>query len=161
LGLPLSARVGHVQTEQASHALSDRGCRDRASRRSCGLAPFLSLRYWKGTTMPKQYVSKAVGIDLGTTNSAVAVMNPADTDILIHKEGRRETTPSCVWKDPRSGDVIVGAKAFARIGHKPAPVRSIKRSMGRQTKVWLTNEEVTPEEISAHILREMKRQIEE
>jgi molecular chaperone DnaK len=111
--------------------------------------------------MPKQYISKAVGIDLGTTNSAVALMNPTDTEILIHKEGRRETTPSCVWKDPRSSEIIVGAKAFARIGHKPAPVRSIKRSMGRQTRVSLTHEAATPEEISAHILREMKRQIED
>jgi molecular chaperone DnaK len=114
----------------------------------------------KETIVPKQYVSKAVGIDLGTTNSVVAMMSPTDTEIILHKEGRRETTPSCVWKDPRSGEIIVGSKAFARIGHKPAPVRSIKRSMGRQTKVQLTDEALTPEEISAHILREMKRQIE-
>lgn len=113
--------------------------------------------------MSKQFVSKAVGIDLGTTNSVVTVMNPADAEIVIHKERgtKRETTPSCVWKDPRSGQIVVGSRAYGRIGHKPTPIRSIKRSMGKQIKVLLTNEQVTPEEVSAHILREMKRQIEE
>ena len=113
--------------------------------------------------MKKYVMSKAVGIDLGTTNSAVAVMKPTDTEIVIHSEAKtkRETTPSCVWKDPRSGQIIVGPRAFSRIGTKPLPIRSIKRKMGRQTTVKLTNEEASPEQISAHILREMKRQIEE
>ncbi len=112
--------------------------------------------------MTKQIVSKAVGIDLGTTNSAVAVMNTTDTEIIIHKDPRqkRETTPSCVWKDPKSGAIVVGSKAFRRIGTAPVPIRSIKRSMGTQTTVTLTNEELTPEQVSAHILREMKQQIE-
>jgi molecular chaperone DnaK len=113
--------------------------------------------------MDKQIVSKAVGIDLGTTNSAVAVMNQMDTDIIIHKDkiARRETTPSCVWKDPRTGDIVVGHKAFIRIGTSPSPIRSIKRLMGQQTKVMLTNEEVTPEQVSSYVLKEMKKQIEE
>src|SRR2546425_2996104 len=110
--------------------------------------------------MAKQIISKAVGIDLGTTNSAVAVMNLTDTDIVIHSDPntKRETTPSCVWKDPRSGQMIVGRKAFSRIGSTPSPIRSIKRSMGKQTTVLLTDQQVTPERVSANILSEMKQQ---
>jgi molecular chaperone DnaK len=110
-----------------------------------------------------QIVSKAVGIDLGTTNSAVAVMNPSDTDIIIHRDpvANRETTPSCVWKDPRTGEVVVGHKAFRRVGGTPSPIRSVKRLMGRQEKLRLTDEDVSPEEVSAAILREMRSQIEQ
>jgi molecular chaperone DnaK len=51
--------------------------------------------------------------------------------------------------------------AFSRIGTKPLPIRSIKRLMGTAEKVMLTDELMKPEEVSACILREMKRQIEE
>jgi len=113
--------------------------------------------------MPTQLISKAVGIDLGTTNSAVAVLDPSDTDIIIHRDPKmkRQTTPSCVWKDPKAGSIVVGHKAFRRIGTMPSPVRSAKRSMGDPIKLTLTDEEVTPEQASAYILAEMKRQIEE
>jgi len=113
--------------------------------------------------MNKQLISKAVGIDLGTTNSAVAVMTLADTEIVIHSDSRtrRETTPSCVWKDPRSQQKIVGSRAFQRIGTIPEPIRSIKRLMGKQVTVPLSDESVSPEEVSSLILQEMKRQIEE
>ncbi|WP_164836202.1 Hsp70 family protein [Actinacidiphila soli] len=110
-----------------------------------------------------QYVSKAVGIDLGTTNSAVAVMNPTDTDIVIHQGGMNaRTTPSCVWRNPNSGELVVGRKAFARVGSTPEPITSVKRLMGSPSTVKLAeNEKRTPVEISAEILREMKRQIEQ
>src|SRR2546430_2753950 len=109
-----------------------------------------------------QIFSKAVGIDLGTTNSAVAVMNRTDTDIVIHRENRHTTTtPSCVWKDPRSGEIVVGRMAFRRVGSVPEPIRSIKRLMGHRTTVSVTDEEMTPEQVSALILTEMKRQIEQ
>lgn len=113
--------------------------------------------------MTKSILSKAIGIDLGTTNSVVAIMDPTDTEIVLHNDqaAKRETTPSCVWKDPKSGQVIVGRKAYSRIGNHPKPIRSIKRKMGQTDTVTLTNEQATPEEISAHILREMRRQIEE
>jgi molecular chaperone DnaK len=113
--------------------------------------------------MIDQIVSKAVGIDLGTTNSAVAVMDPTDTDIVLHRDerSRAQTTPSCVWKDPRSGELVVGSKAFRRIGTNPEPVRSIKRQMGKRRTVLVTDEELAPEQVSAAILAEMRRQIEQ
>jgi molecular chaperone DnaK len=116
----------------------------------------------RGHKMATQIFSKAVGIDLGTTNSAVAVLNPTDTDIVIHRDKtKRETTPSCVWKDPKTGEIKVGSIAFRRRGSSPAPVRSIKRHMGEQITVDLSGERKSPEQISAYILGEMKRQIEE
>jgi molecular chaperone DnaK len=108
-----------------------------------------------------QLFSKAVGIDLGTTNSAVAVMNRTDTDVIIHEARHATTTPSCVWKDPRSGEIVVGRMAFRRIGTTPEPIRSIKRLMGHQTTVQVTDEQMSPEQVSAAILGEMKRQIEQ
>ena len=109
-----------------------------------------------------QILSKPVGIDLGTTNSAVAIMNATDTDLVIYRDPnmKSETTPSCVWKNARSGEIVVGRQAFRRIGTAPSPVRSIKRSMGRQIKVRLSDEDASPEQISAYILNEMRRQIE-
>lgn len=112
--------------------------------------------------MAKHILSKAVGIDLGTTNSVIATMNQTDTAIVVHsdQDTKRQTTPSCVWKNGKTGEIVVGRKAYSRIGNEPQPVRSIKRLMGNQRTVSLTNEQATPEEISAYILREMKRQIE-
>lgn len=109
-----------------------------------------------------QILSKAVGIDLGTTNSSVAMMNATDTELVIYRDPtmKSETTPSCVWKNAKSGEIVVGRQAFRRIGTAPSPVRSIKRSMGRQIKVKLTDEEASPELISSYILKEMRRQIE-
>ncbi|HJP72919.1 MAG TPA: Hsp70 family protein [Pseudonocardiaceae bacterium] len=108
-------------------------------------------------------VSKGVGIDLGTTNSAVAVMNQTDEDIVIHSDPTTKslTTPSCVWKDPKSGELVVGRKAFRRIGNTPEPIRSIKRLMGHPTTVRVTDEDMSPEQVSAAILAEMKQQIEQ
>lgn len=110
----------------------------------------------------QQTFSKAVGIDLGTTNSAVAIMNRTDNEVVIHRETRHTlTTPSCVWKDPRAGEIVVGRMAARRVGTAPEPVRSVKRLMGRSTTVRVTDEDMTPEQVSAHILAEMKRQIEQ
>ncbi|MFI0480183.1 Hsp70 family protein [Actinomadura sp. 9N215] len=110
-----------------------------------------------------QIASKAVGIDLGTTNSAVAVMDPTDTDIVIHRDpvSKSRTTPSCVWRADPGSELIVGRKALARIGNRNEPVRSIKRRMGQSSAVLVGGAEMLPEEVSAAILAEMKRQIEE
>jgi molecular chaperone DnaK len=111
----------------------------------------------------RQSTSKGVGIDLGTTNSVVAVLNPTDTDIVLHRDRNSKSpiTPSCVWQDPRTGEVVVGRKAIARGGLALPPVRSVKRLMGKKQLVRLGNAEVTPEHVSSLILAEMKRQIEE
>ncbi|MEV2217805.1 Hsp70 family protein [Streptomyces sp. NPDC050997] len=112
--------------------------------------------------MTQQIVSKAVGIDLGTTNSAVAVMNPSDSEIVIHRDPvtKSATTPSCVWRAPSGGELVVGRKAFARRGSSPEPITSVKRLMGTRETVGLGNERLTPQQVSAATLREMKRQIE-
>ena len=107
----------------------------------------------------KQINSKVVGIDLGTTNSAISVFDPADKKILTYTdhETGSDTTPSVVYKDPITGEILVGDKAVNRIGTIPEPVRSIKRQMGRDMKVMLTDTQVSPEEVSAYILSDMKR----
>ncbi|GHJ42009.1 Hsp70 family protein [Streptomyces sp. TS71-3] len=109
-----------------------------------------------------QWMSKAVGIDLGTTNSAVAVMSPSDTDTVIHQDPttKAQTTPSCLWRD-RAGKLVVGRKAFARVGSEPRPITSVKRLMGTGRTVELAGVEMTPAEVSAEILREMRSQIEQ
>jgi molecular chaperone DnaK len=110
-----------------------------------------------------QIMSKAVGIDLGTTNSAVAMLDPTDTEILIHRDpvSKSPTTPSCVWRNPATGELVVGRKALIRVGNPPEPIRSIKRLMGQRSTVSVSGKEMSPEEVSAAILGEMKRQIEE
>ena len=110
----------------------------------------------------RQLVSKAVGIDLGTTNSAVAVMNRTDSDILIHQDPTTKsyTTPSCVWQGRGAAEPVVGRKAFARKGSKPEPISSIKRLMGTRAAVELGGERLSPQQVSALILAEMRRQIE-
>lgn len=110
-----------------------------------------------------QIMSKGVGIDLGTTNSVVAVLNPTDTDIVLHRDptSKSPTTPSCVWQDPRNGEMVVGRKAIARAGLNPPPVRSIKRLMGKKETVRLGDASVTPEQVSAVILSAMKHQVEQ
>src|SRR5262249_7717771 len=102
----------------------------------------------------EQIISKGVGIDLGTTNSAVAILNPTDTEIIIHRDpvSKSPTTPSCVWKSPVTGELVVGRMAVARTGTTPEPIRSIKRLMGGRQTVSLAGEEMRPEQVSAMIL---------
>ena len=111
-----------------------------------------------------QIINKAIGIDLGTTNSAVGIMNPADNEVILFRDdSNRETTPSCVWRNPDAPDAekfVVGFKAFCRRGTSPAPVRSFKRLMGKNVKMNLGGGcYKTPVELSADVLKEMKRQI--
>jgi molecular chaperone DnaK len=104
--------------------------------------------------------TRAIGIDLGTTNSAVAMLDPNDRDLVMWKDAQeRATLPSCVWFDPRTKEVVVGSRAYARRGTAPEPISSIKRSMGTQTKVALGGEQQTPAQISSLILRELKTQM--
>jgi molecular chaperone DnaK len=106
-------------------------------------------------------VSKGIGIDLGTTNSGVAVMGLTDSHIIMaHDKHGVATTPSCVWHDPKKGDLVVGKLAFRRRGSYPEPIVSIKRWMGTNRTVKLGDKDMSPEQVSAEILNELRRQIE-
>ncbi len=98
-------------------------------------------------------MSKIIGIDLGTTNSCVAVMEGKEVKVITNPEGNR-TTPSVVaFKD---GERIVGDAAKRQIVTNKNSVSSIKRLMGTNQKVSLEGKEYTPQEISAMILQYMK-----
>lgn len=98
-------------------------------------------------------MSKIIGIDLGTTNSAVAVMEGGEPKIIPNNEGNR-TTPSVV--SFKNGERIVGDAAKRQIITNENTVASIKREMGSNHKVSLEGKEYSPEEISAMILQYMK-----
>jgi molecular chaperone DnaK len=103
---------------------------------------------------------KILGIDLGTTNSAFAVMEGGDPEIITNEEGDR-TTPSVVAYD--DGELLVGKPAKNQAVQNPEQtVASIKRHMGEEDyTVELGDDEYTPEEISARILQKIKRDAEE
>ena len=98
-------------------------------------------------------MSKIIGIDLGTTNSCVAVMDGGEAKVITNPEGNR-TTPSVVaFKD---GDRIVGDAAKRQVVTNKNSVISIKRLIGTSEKVELEGKKYTPEEVSAMILTYMK-----
>ncbi len=102
---------------------------------------------------------KIVGIDLGTTNSGIAYMEGGKPTIIPNAEGKR-LTPSVVGITPK-GEVIVGELAKRQAVSMPErTVRSIKRKMGQDYKVKIGDKEYTPQEISAMILKKMKRDAE-
>jgi molecular chaperone DnaK len=105
--------------------------------------------------------NKILGIDLGTTNSAFAIMEGGDPEIIVNGEGDR-TTPSVVaFTD--DGERLIGKPAKNQAIQNPdRTVQSIKRHMGDQDHtVEIDDEEYTPEEISAMILQKIKRDAEE
>lgn len=104
---------------------------------------------------------RILGIDLGTTNSAVAVMEGAEPEILPNERGER-TTPSVVSYDGETGQCRIGTPAKNRaIKHPEQTIRSIKRHMGdREYEADLGGETLTPEEASARLLARLKRDAE-
>jgi len=105
-------------------------------------------------------MAKAVGIDLGTTNSAVAVLEGGEPVIIPNSEGGR-TTPSVVAIS-KNGEWLVGQVAKRQAVTNPDnTVTSIKRKMGTTDKVKLGDKEYTPPEISAKILQKLKADAEE
>ena len=99
-------------------------------------------------------MSKIIGIDLGTTNSCVAVLEGGEAKVIANAEGER-TTPSVVaFKD---GKIIVGGAAKRQMVINPDTIRSIKRLMGTNKKVKANGKEYTPEEVSAMILGDLKK----
>lgn len=103
--------------------------------------------------------SKVIGIDLGTTFSAVSVVEAGQPKILINSEGSR-ITPSVVGLS--NGEIIVGALAKRQAVVNPDnTIYSIKRKMGTSDKVLLGGKPQSPEQISAYILQKLKKDAEE
>ena len=103
-------------------------------------------------------MGKIIGIDLGTTNSCVAVMEGGEAKVIANAEGAR-TTPSVVaFKD---GEIQVGEVAKRQVITNPDTVSSIKRKMGLTYKVKVGKKEYTPQEISAMILQNLKKTAED
>ena len=98
-------------------------------------------------------MGKIIGIDLGTTNSCVAVLEAGVPKVIPNPEGER-TTPSVVAF--KKGERIVGESAKRQALTNPNTVSSIKRKMGTDEKVELEGKKYTPEEISAMILSYLK-----
>jgi molecular chaperone DnaK len=128
-------------------------------------------------------VAKSIGIDLGTTNSCVAVLEGGDPVVITNSEGER-TTPSVVAFDRKSGERLVGQLARRQAVTNPErTIYSIKRFMGRRygevkeeaarvgyevksgsggdVRIEVTGKEYSPPEISAMILQKLKRDAEE
>jgi len=99
-----------------------------------------------------------IGIDLGTTNSVVAILEGGKPAVLENPEGQR-TTPSVVAF--KNGEVIVGGAAKRQAVTNPDTVISVKRKMGTNEKIHVNNKDYSPEQISAEILRYMKRYAED
>ncbi|NMA60892.1 MAG: molecular chaperone DnaK [Firmicutes bacterium] len=104
-------------------------------------------------------MSKVIGIDLGTTNSVVAVMEAGEPIIIPNAEGSR-TTPSVV-AFTKDGDRIVGQVAKRQAVTNPErTISSIKRHMGTDHTVKIDGRDLTPQEISSMILRKLKEEAE-
>ncbi|TDX51074.1 molecular chaperone DnaK [Orenia marismortui] len=105
-------------------------------------------------------MGKIIGIDLGTTNSCVAVIEGGEPTVIPNKQGGR-TTPSVVGYS-KKGERLVGEPAKRQaITNPDQTVSSIKRHMGENYKVELHGEERTPQEISAMILQELRSHAED
>ncbi len=108
------------------------------------------------------FLDRAVGIDLGTTNSEIAWLPPSERELLIYADRfGRKTVPSAVAWDEKTSAFVVGHAARSKRGTAHAPVESIKRKMGQKTKVKIGPEELAPEEVSAKILAELKDRMKE
>jgi len=104
-------------------------------------------------------MAKAVGIDLGTTNSVVSVMEGGEPTVIANAEGAR-TTPSVVaWS--KSDEVLVGEVAKRQaVTNADRTIRSVKRHIGTDWKTDIGGKNYTPQEISARILMKLKRDAE-
>ena len=98
-------------------------------------------------------MSKIIGIDLGTTNSCVSVMDGGECKVITNPEGNR-TTPSVVAY--KNGERIVGDAAQRQVVTNKNTISSIKRMMGTNEKVELDGKQYTPQEVSAMILQYLK-----
>ncbi len=104
-------------------------------------------------------MARAVGIDLGTTNSVVSVLEGGEPTVIANAEGSR-TTPSIV-AFAKNGEVLVGEVAKRQaVTNVERTIRSVKRHMGTDWKVDIDGKNYTPQEISARVLMKLKRDAE-
>ncbi|MGA4540977.1 molecular chaperone DnaK [Uniformispora flossi] len=104
-------------------------------------------------------MARAVGIDLGTTNSVVSVLEGGESTVITNAEGSR-TTPSVV-AFAKNGEVLVGEVAKRQaVTNVDRTIRSVKRHIGTDWTVQIDDKKYTPQEISARILQKLKRDAE-
>ncbi len=104
-------------------------------------------------------MARAVGIDLGTTNSVVAVLEGGEPTVIPNAEGSR-TTPSVV-AFAKSGEVLVGEVAKRQaVTNVDRTIRSVKRHMGTNWKTTVDDKDYRPQQISAFVLQKLKRDAE-
>jgi molecular chaperone DnaK len=104
-------------------------------------------------------MARAVGIDLGTTNSVVSVLEGGEPTVIANAEGAR-TTPSVVAFS-KSGEVLVGEVAKRQaVTNVERTIRSVKRHMGTDWTVKIDDKSFTPQQISAFVLQKLKRDAE-
>jgi len=104
-------------------------------------------------------MSRAIGIDLGTTNSVVAVLEGGEPSVIANAEGSR-TTPSVV-AFAKNGEVLVGEVAKRQaVTNVDRTIRSVKRHMGTDWKIEIDGKSFSPQQISAFVLQKLKRDAE-
>jgi molecular chaperone DnaK len=104
-------------------------------------------------------MARAVGIDLGTTNSVVAVLEGGEPTVVPNAEGAR-TTPSVV-AFAKAGEILVGEVAKRQaVTNVERTIRSVKRHMGTDWSITIDDKKYTPQEISARVLMKLKRDAE-
>ena len=113
----------------------------------------------RGVGKENRQMGKIIGIDLGTTNSCVAVMEGGKPTVITNAEGTR-TTPSVV-AFTKDGERLVGEPAKRQaVTNSERTISSIKRQMGSDTKINIDGRKYSPEEISAMILQKLKKDAE-
>ena len=104
-------------------------------------------------------MGRAVGIDLGTTNSCIATLEGGQPTVIVNAEGAR-TTPSVVAFS-KSGEILVGEVAKRQaVTNVDRTISSVKRHMGTDSTVEIDGQKWTPQEISAQVLMKLKRDAE-
>ncbi|CAM06368.1 molecular chaperone DnaK [Saccharopolyspora erythraea NRRL 2338] len=104
-------------------------------------------------------MARAVGIDLGTTNSVVSVLEGGESTVIANSEGSR-TTPSIV-AFAKNGEILTGQPAKNQaVTNVDRTIRSVKRHMGTDWKTTIDDKAYTPQEISARVLMKLKRDAE-
>jgi molecular chaperone DnaK len=104
-------------------------------------------------------MARAVGIDLGTTNSCVSILEGGEPKVIANAEGAR-TTPSIV-AFAKNGEVLVGEVAKRQsVTNVDRTIRSVKRHMGTNWTIDIDGKKYTPQEISARVLQKLKRDAE-